>query len=256
VDVDILRGKFPDLKESFEIGRSDQPEYPNLWPDKFDTAGVEFKKNMEAFFETGTKMHVQLMRAIATGLGIQEDWFDKHCKSADNNLRLLHYPRVKKEVLGTGADDDAAQAGNGNESKSVRAAAHTDYGTVTLLFQDNAGGLQVRSASGTYVNATPIPGTIVVNAGDLLARWSNDQIKSTEHRVVKPPSQPEAVQGEDGQVEEWYPARYSCVFFCNPDYTSFIEAIPGTYGGDKGERKYPGIKCEDYMVNRLASTYA
>ncbi|KAF8453858.1 hypothetical protein BGX38DRAFT_1175922 [Terfezia claveryi] len=256
LDVDTLREKSPDLKESFEVGRSDQPEYPNLWPDKFDDAGANFKSNMEAFFQTGNKIHIQLMQAIAMGLEIQEDWFDKYCKSADNTLRLLHYPGARKEVLGTGDDDEAAQGGNRKKSKAVRAGAHTDYGTITLLFQDNAGGLQVRSPSGVYVDATPIPGTIVVNAGDLLARWSNDQIKSTEHRVVKPPSHPVVVHGEDGQTEEWYPARYSCVYFCNPDFTSFIEAIPGTYGGDKGERKYPGVKCEDYMVDRLQSTYA
>lgn len=196
-------------------------------------------------------MHVEVMRAIALGLGIDEHWFDKFCEPVDNNLRLLHYPGAKKEVLGTGNE-----AEDGTESKTVRAGAHTDYGTITLLFQDNAGGLQVRSPNGVYVDATPIPGTIVVNAGDLLARWSNDQIKSTQHRVVKPPTQPVIVMGANGEAEEWYPARYSVVYFCNPDYNSYIEAIPGTYGGEKGERKYPGVKGEDYMVGRLASTYA
>lgn len=74
-----------------------------------------------------------------------------------------------------------------------------DYGSITLLFQDNRGGLQVKSPTGQFVNATPIEGTIVVNAGDLLARWSNDTIKSTIHRVVEPPH-------KDGDV---HPPRYS-----------------------------------------------
>lgn len=74
-----------------------------------------------------------------------------------------------------------------------------DYGSITLLFQDARGGLQVRSPTGTFVDATPIEGTIVVNAGDLLARWSNDTIRSTIHRVVEPPFK----QGPT------YPARYS-----------------------------------------------
>ena len=69
----------------------------------------------------------------------------------------------------------------------MRAGAHTDYGSITLLFQDMAGGLQVLSPKGTFVNATPIEDTIVVNAADLLTRWSNDTIKSTKHRVVEPP---------------------------------------------------------------------
>ena len=81
----------------------------------------------------------------------------------------------------------------------VRAGAHSDYGSITLLFQDARGGLQVQGPTGAFVDATPIPDTCVVNAGDLLARWSNDTIKSTIHRVVEPPS-------GDGDV---YPARYS-----------------------------------------------
>lgn len=74
-----------------------------------------------------------------------------------------------------------------------------DYGSITLLFQDNRGGLQVKSPTGQFVDATPMEGTIVVNAGDLLARWSNDTIKSTIHRVVEPPTQ-------EGVT---YPPRYS-----------------------------------------------
>ena len=76
-----------------------------------------------------------------------------------------------------------------------------DYGSITLLFQDSRGGLQVKSPQGTFVNATPVEGTIVVNAGDLLARWSNDAIKSTLHRVVEPPID-----------EESHPARYSIAY--------------------------------------------
>jgi len=251
-EIDQLREKFPELKESFEIGRSDEPEYPNRWPDKIDPAGVEFKTLMESFFQIGNQTHILVMRAIALGLGLDEHWFDKYCQCSDNTIRLLHYPGARKEHLGNGDED------NGLESKSqtIRAGAHSDYGTITLLFQDNAGGLQVLSPSGKYVHATPIPGTMVVNAGDLLARWSNDEIKSTEHRVVKPPTEPVLREGEGGVVEEWYPARYSVVYFCNPDFTSFIEAIPGTYGGEKGDRKYPGVTCEDYMVGRLQDTYA
>jgi len=81
----------------------------------------------------------------------------------------------------------------------VRAGEHSDYGSITLLFQDSRGGLQVKSPNGHFVDATPIEGTVVVNAGDLLARWANDSIKSTIHRVVEPP------HGEG----DFYPPRYS-----------------------------------------------
>jgi isopenicillin N synthase-like dioxygenase len=117
-----------------------------------------------------------------------------------------------------------------------------DIGSITLLFQDMRGGLQVESPNGNFIDATPIPDTIVVNAGDLLARWSNDTIKSTKHRVVEPPN----------KAEE-YPARYSVAYFCNPNFDKTIETIPGTYK-DK-EIKYAPINAFDYLVQRLSATY-
>jgi len=186
--VDVLRSKNPDLKESIEIGRDDHPTLSNNWPDH-DAAGVEFRKTMSSFYSTCQSLHIQVMRAIALGLGLEESYFDAFISAADNNLRLLHYPPTPVSVFKSNAGQ-------------VRAGKHSDYGTVTLLFQDMRGGLQVRSSEGSWVDATPIEDTIVVNAGDLLARWSNKIIASTEHQVVEPPSQP---------TDGLYPARYSCV---------------------------------------------
>jgi isopenicillin N synthase-like dioxygenase len=97
------------------------------------------------------------------------------------------------------------------------------------------------------VDATPIPDTIVINAGDLLTRWSNDTIKSTKHRVVEPPPK-EGLEGADA-----YPPRYSVAYFCNPNFERIIEAIPGTY--NEAGRKYDAIKSGDYLVRRLTATY-
>jgi isopenicillin N synthase-like dioxygenase len=221
----------PDLKESFEIGREGEEGHPNIWPSS-DTAH-DFKTNMIEFFGQCKELHIEVMRAIAVGMGLEESYFDPYTDRGDNTLRLLHYPEVHKSVF--------AQS-----KQQVRAGAHTDYGSITLLFQDNRGGLQVSSPDGTFVDATPIAGTVVVNAGDLLARWSNDTIKSTMHRVVEPPAP------ADGDV---HPARYSIAYFCNPNFDRFIDAIPGTYGGDKGEKKYAGINSGKYLVMRLAATY-
>lgn len=120
-------------------------------------------------------------------------------------------------------------------------------GSLTLLFQDDRGGLQVLSPKGTFVDATPIPDTIVVNAGDLLERWANDTIKSTKHRVVEPPPKP----GQEGLDK--YPARYSVAYFCNPDFDKVIEAIPGTY--EERKQKYPSVLSGDYLAKRLSETY-
>lgn len=105
----------------------------------------------------------------------------------------------------------------------------------------------MRSPKGTFVNATPIEGTIVVNAGDLLAQWSNDTIKSTKHRVVEPPAQIE----DDGS--ESYPPRYSIAYFCNPNYDRMIQAIPGTC--EESGRKYKDVMSGEYITGRLTATY-
>lgn len=179
------------MKESFEIGREDEAGRPNHWPTEPSLAA--FRPTMTAFIAQCNALQREVMRAIAVGMGLGAGFFDGYISAGDNTMRLLHYPAVSAEVF-------AVNPGQ------VRAGEHSDYGSVTLLFQDGRGGLQVRSPRGGFVDATPMEGTVVVNAGDLLARWSNDTIKSTVHRVVEPP------RGAEGDV---YPARYSIAWvFC------------------------------------------
>ena len=104
------------------------------------------------------------------------------------------------------------------------------------------------SPRGQFVPATPIPDTIVVNAGDLLQRWSNDIIRSTEHRVVRPPTVPE---------DDYYPARYSIAYFCNPNWDATIECLDNCSGEAAGgkEKKYQPINTHEYLVSRLKATY-
>lgn len=101
-----------DIKESLEIGREGEKDHPNHWP---EVDGEKFKASMLDFFEKCKDLHVQVMRAIAVGLGIDEKWFDEYCDVGDNTLRLLHYPEVKATVF---KEND----------RKVRAGAHTDYG--------------------------------------------------------------------------------------------------------------------------------
>jgi len=101
----------------------------------------------------------------------------------------------------------------------------------------------VESPNGNFIDATPIEDTIVINAGDLLARWSNDLIKSTKHRVVEPPTKSDS-----------YPARYSIAYFCNPNFTKNVETIPGTLAAGQ-TAKYDSINSGEYLVKRLTETY-
>ncbi|CAG8032413.1 unnamed protein product [Penicillium salamii] len=239
-DSDTLRASAPDIKETMEIGRDGVEDRPNHWPDSLDEEGKDFKETMQSFFEMGQNLHKHIMQAIALGLNLPEHFFDEYIDTANNTLRLLHYPPVKQDVFK-------------NNPNQVRAGEHSDYGSITLLFQDRHGGLQVRSPSGTFVDATPIADTIVVNAGDLLARWSNDTIKSTRHRVIQPPKS--GLEGPD-DILGVYPARYSVAYFCNPDDDKLIEALPGTFGEDAHvDKKYSGITAGVYLIQRLTATH-
>ncbi|KAL4988529.1 hypothetical protein BDW68DRAFT_91079 [Aspergillus falconensis] len=237
--VDKADRTIPDIKESMEIGREGVEGLPNRWPDQLDDEGKDFKKVMLEFFEMCKELHIKVMQAIALGMNLPVHFFDEYVDKGDNNLRLLHYPAVHKSVFK-------------KNPGQVRAAEHSDYGSITLLFQDRRGGLQARSPEGTWVDVTPFPDTVIINAGDLLARWSNDTIKSTKHRVIEPPKAPSAEDDTD-----MYPERYSVAYFCNPNMDKFIEAIPGTYGEGESlsKAKYPGITSGDYLVQRLSATY-
>ncbi|KAF8913765.1 Clavaminate synthase-like protein [Gymnopilus junonius] len=229
-EIAALREKAPDFKESMEIGRDWDSTWKNQWPSEDAVPG--FKQNILDFYETCHELHVQVMRSIALGLDLQEHFFDHKIDEKCHNLRLLSYPAMKSSLL---KDDGQARAG-----------AHSDYGTLTLLFQDEVGGLEVQNPhTGEFVPATPITGTIVVNVGDLLARWSNDILRSTLHRVVAPQAQ------KISETESVTPKRHSIAFFCNPNFSAEVSCLPNC--GDAV--KYPPVNTGDYIVGRLAVTY-
>lgn len=124
-DVEALRKQVPDLKESLEIGKEGEPGLPNMWPPTNGEGGEEakvFKETMIKFHDTCKQLHMQIMRAVALGLGIQESWFDSFTDGGDNTLRLLHYPGVDKSVFKR--SDGQVQ---------VRAGEHSDYGEFDCL---------------------------------------------------------------------------------------------------------------------------
>jgi len=169
------------------------------------------------------------------GLDLPECFFDQKIDQQHHNLRLLSYPSIRTKIL--------------SQEGQARAGAHSDYGTITLLFQDSVGGLEVQNPhTQQFQPAAPIPGTIVVNAGDLLARWSNDVLRSTLHQVVAPPSQ------KISDTEAMTPARQSIAFFCNPNFDALIEALP-TCTNETNPSKYGSVTTEEYIVGRLAATY-
>ncbi|KAL8987557.1 MAG: hypothetical protein Q9169_008685, partial [Polycauliona sp. 2 TL-2023] len=230
-----------DMKETYEIGREGAEGNPQPWPESSgDDEEGGFKETMQDFFRRCQRLHIMVMRGIAIGLGLEFTFFDGLVGVGDNNLRLLHYPAVEKGGF----------EGKGGE-KRMRAGAHSDYGSVTFLFQDGKeGGLQVErgeEGGGGWMDVGVREGMVVVNAGDVMARWSNDLIRSTKHRVVEPPS-------PSPSTNTYHPPRYSIAYFCNPDYEAWIDALPGTWENVEGGKKYEGINAQDYLFGRLNAT--
>ncbi|KAJ3531512.1 hypothetical protein NM688_g7563 [Phlebia brevispora] len=232
-EIAQLRAKAPDFKESMEIGRDWDETWKNQWPLESDVP--RFKQTMLDFYKTCHDLHVYVMRAIALGLNLEETFFDRKIDQQCHNLRLLSYPPIKTSLL--------------RQDGQARAGAHSDYGTLTLLFQDSVGGLEVENPhTKEYQPAPPIPGSIVINAGDLLARWSNDVLRSTLHRVVAPPAK------KVSETEGITPARQSIAFFCNPNFDAEISCLPTCSGPDQAA-KYEPVTTEEYIVGRLQATY-
>ena len=164
-----------DRKEVFFWGREVAPGDPDLgkplvaqnrWPDAvFPT----LRRDVMPYYVAVCGVGASLMQALAVALDGPEDAFAQAYVRPLARGQLVHYPPAEAQ------DDEAGRFG---------VAPHTDFGVLTLLLQDGGGGLQVRHRSGAWIDAPPVPGTLVCNIGDLLQRWSNDRFVSTVHRVV------------------------------------------------------------------------
>lgn len=149
-----------DCKESYEIGSETCASQPNQWLPEDVLPG--FRSFTTDFYWTCFDTAKELLKAIGIGIGLEDEEFLLRFHSGENNqLRLLHYPPVERDKLSSNA--------------IARMPAHSDWGSITMLFQDDCGGLQVEAAGkpGEFVDAPPIKGALIMNVGDLLMRWSN-----------------------------------------------------------------------------------
>lgn len=206
---------------------------PNIWLPESALPG--FKEGCLDFFWDCFQLELVVFRAIALGLGIAEDYFASSHTVPDNQLRLLHYPPTSRQAV--------------QEGQTVRIGAHADFGSLTLLFQDTVGGLEVEDPNtrGLFQSIPPVEGAVMINAGDFLMRWSNDIIKSTVHRVRAPPNAKPA-------TDEMIPSRYSIPYFCAPDLTQVVDCIPGTWS-DERAKKYGPTSAMEYILERLKANY-
>ncbi|KAH7309828.1 hypothetical protein B0I35DRAFT_359293 [Stachybotrys elegans] len=229
--------KKPDSKESFDMGLEKAgTKVQNIWPKEEVLPG--FRDFFIRFYEVCYEMELKLLRGIAVGMGLDKDFFLGYHKNKNNQIRLLHYPPVEEALLSTGKVDSIG--------------AHTDFGTLTMLFQDSVGGLEVEDIheKGKFNAAPPIPGTMVVNIGDFLMRWSNDELRSTVHHVRAPPADRPLTEGKPLMTRE----RYSIPYFVSADNERTIDCLPGCWGPDR-PKKYEPINSMEYLEMRLNATY-
>ncbi|EIM84154.1 flavonol synthase/flavanone 3-hydroxylase [Stereum hirsutum FP-91666 SS1] len=233
----IRKGPSPDFKESFDMGNdADTSRLSNVWLPEDKLPG--FKEYAVGFFECCRQFQVEkLMPALAMGLSLPSDFFSAFHETADNQLRLLHYPEAERQEFVKG--------------EKGRIGAHTDFGTCTLLFQDSVGGLEVESPSkpGVFLPGPPVEGAIVFNIGDFLMRWSNDTLKSTLHRVRAPPLKDG--EAENGKTKE----RFSIPYFMTADREKTIDCLPTCWNETDRPRKYEPINAGQYIDMRLNATY-
>jgi isopenicillin N synthase-like dioxygenase len=189
---------------------------PNIWPE--DPAS--YREIFTTLYRRCETLADTLMRIFARGLDLPEEYFTDKIDHHFSVLGSNHYPELEHDPL----------------PGQLRVGAHSDFGSLTILAPTEAqGGLQVKMADGRWIDVNPIPGCLIINLGDMTARWTNDRWKSTLHRVVNPP---------DGAGVR--SRRQSIAFFCHPNYDAEIRCIescasPGV------PPKYPPIMAGEHM---------
>lgn len=229
---EVGEGGLPDLKESYVIGPIDSPDRelddmedaderavyaPNLWP-----AIDGFRVAWQAYYRAMSALAASLMDVFAEALELGDGYFRPLIDRHGSAMRMLHYPH------------QAVSPPPGQ----LRAGAHTDYGTLTILTQDAApGGLQVYDSAGRWVSVPHEPGAFVVNLGDLMARWTNDRWRSTLHRVVNPPLVDDSNE------------RFSIAFFHNANWDALVTCL-----AEGDTPKYPPIRAGAHLMAKFRAT--
>jgi isopenicillin N synthase-like dioxygenase len=177
---------------------------------------------MQGYYDEMVELGRLMLGAFAEALGLDADFFAPWLGVTMTTLGPLHYP---------------PQVGRITEGR-IGAGAHTDYGCLTLLHQDVSGGLQVKRRDGVWIDAPPVPGSFVVNIGDMMERWTNGVFCSTPHRVVN-------VSGGE---------RYSLPFFFDPDFYAPVACLPTCLRVGEVARFAP-TTAGQHMLDMIAASF-
>lgn len=190
----------PNLQEAFQIRRPLAPDDPDLHSGKplhgpipWPSAMPSLQPRMMAYFEKVDALGYALLGLFELALELPEGTLRAYFEKDMNSLRLLHYPAQAPDEPGI----------------HLGARAHTDTNAFTILAQDPRGGLEIRNRNGEWVAVPPVPGTFVLNVGEVLKVWTDGVFSSTVHRVINR-------SGKD---------RYSIPFFMYPSYDALIRPL-------------------------------
>ena len=230
----LQAGMQPDQKEAFNFGRELAPDHwllrenapfegPNQWPpaaQSFDAEG--FRNQMERYRDAVVDLGRELCGLLAASLDLPEDYFGEALADPNTSVRLLHYPPQPPDVA-------ADRLGCG---------AHTDWGMITILLQDDCGGLEIETAGGGWLQASPMPGALIINLGDMMVRLTAGRYASNTHRVLN--TQPQR-------------HRYSVATFFNPHAFYSVDCAPTCV---PASGKPEPITFADHITAKIQQTYA
>jgi isopenicillin N synthase-like dioxygenase len=221
----------PDLKETYAYGPVDVPDEalrtrnprwyaPNVWP----ATPPGFRAAAEAWWRSARALHDELLDVLSLALGLPLTHLRERATAPTAQVSLNWYgPR--------GADEPLPD--------QFRIGPHTDFGLLTVLDREpGMGGLQVLDEHGDWIDAPVVPGSLIINTGDLIRRWTNDRWCSNEHRVLPPPA-------ERPQEE-----LISLVFFGEPDHDALIQALPTCVSATE-PAKHPPVLAHEYLAAKM-----
>lgn len=186
----------------------------NQWPDPKHSS---LKNDLLPYYKAVVSLSQKILRALAQGLGQQQAFFETAYKNPLARGQLVYYPPS------TTKDEQEQRFG---------AAEHSDFGVLTILLQDQSGGLQVKNLSDEWIEAPPIDGTFVCNIGDLMERWTNKRLVSTKHRVINRSGKP----------------RYSIPIFCDPNSAAIVD--PSDFTLDDDPALFEPISAGAYIAGK------
>lgn len=228
-DATMYGARKPDYKEFYSIGLELPEDDPNVLageplrgPNNWPAFLPEMRPALYGYYEAIGACGADLLRVVALSLGIAEEFFVPKYRKRLQRTQIVYYPPQPAEL--------------GEDQFGV--APHTDYGCISLLWQDDNGGLEVfERSTKRWIDAVPVPGTLVINVGDLLARWTNDRFMSTPHRVVN----------RSGRE------RFSIATFYDPDFSALVDS--SELGTSHSACRYSPVLAGEHILGRFEQSF-